>query len=137
MRLRADEPRGSHRALDPFIRSEKSRCERILRLMLRRTRSVAWPSRPCVKGMGGTPMLRWALMLLIGAGCASDAKYDRRVERGLSAYFSGNYQDAAKQFRPLAEKTDENFVLNNLRLGSAELVGYDLEEAEQSFLRAY
>lgn len=38
---------------------------------------------------------------------------------------------------PLANRPDENYVLNNLRLGSAALAAYDLDEAEAAFLRAY
>lgn len=38
---------------------------------------------------------------------------------------------------PLASKTDENFVLNNCRLGSAALADYDLRDAQDAFLRAY
>src|SRR6516164_7749931 len=41
------------------------------------------------------------------------------------------------KLEPLAEKTDENFVLNNCRLGSAALAEYDLPTAEAAFLRAY
>ena len=37
----------------------------------------------------------------------------------------------------MSGKTDENFVLNNLRLGSAALAAYDLDTAESAFLRAY
>lgn len=82
-------------------------------------------------------MLRWLLLLLLIAGCASNTKTDERISNGLAAYFAGDYDHAVQQFAPLAEKTDENFVLNNLRLGSAQLVAYDLDEAERSFLRAY
>ena len=44
---------------------------------------------------------------------------------------------ALQRLGPLSGKTDENFVLNNLRLGSAALAAYDLDTAESAFLRAY
>lgn len=73
-------------------------------------------------------------LLLTGCGPSAD---QIRASRGLSDYFSGDYLKAIEAFRPLAEKTNEDFVLNNLRLGSAALAAYDLVEAEAAFLRAY
>jgi tetratricopeptide (TPR) repeat protein len=85
--------------------------------------------------------LTWLALLLllvamVGGGCAS-TKQERRALRAVDDYFAGNYAAARERLRPLAEKTDENFVLNNVRLGSAALVDYDLNEAEDAFLRAY
>lgn len=59
------------------------------------------------------------------------------AQAAVSDYFVGNFQGAVERLRPLADETDGNFVLNNVRLGSAALVEYDLEEAERAFLRAY
>ena len=59
------------------------------------------------------------------------------AEAAVSDYFVGDFRGAAERLRPLADRTDENFVLNNVRLGSASLVDYDLDEAERAFLRAY
>jgi hypothetical protein len=70
------------------------------------------------------------------AGCAPN-KQQQRAERAVESYFNGDYSGAREQLRPLAEDTNENFVLNNVRLGSASLVDYDLDEAENAFLRAY
>lgn len=49
----------------------------------------------------------------------------------------GAYESARELLRPLAQKPDENFALNNVRLGSAALIEYKLDEAEAAFLRAY
>lgn len=54
-----------------------------------------------------------------------------------NSYSRGDYAGAQKMLEPLAAKTDENFVLNNVRLGSAALAEYDLERAESAFLTAY
>jgi tetratricopeptide (TPR) repeat protein len=75
----------------------------------------------------------WLLLL---PGCAA-SKEQRRASRAVEDYFIGNYTAAREQLRPLAEKTNEDFVLNNVRLGSAALAEYDLDEAEDAFLRAY
>jgi tetratricopeptide (TPR) repeat protein len=53
------------------------------------------------------------------------------------AYDSGNYAYAREQLRPLAQKKDNDFVLNNCRLGSVCLADYHLDEAETAFLNAY
>jgi tetratricopeptide (TPR) repeat protein len=52
-------------------------------------------------------------------------------------YYSGDYPAAQQKLTPLAEKTDEDFVINNLRLGSVLLPAYELDEAEAAFLRAW
>ena len=49
----------------------------------------------------------------------------------------GNYASAIQKLKPLAANPDENFVLNNARLGSSALAEYDFDEAEAAFLRAY
>lgn len=73
--------------------------------------------------------------LLLG-GCAV-SKQQREADAALGDYFAGNYQSAVDRLEPLAKETNENFVLNNVRLGSAALVNYDLDQAEAAFLRAY
>ncbi|MGH7179257.1 MAG: hypothetical protein ACREJC_17905 [Tepidisphaeraceae bacterium] len=55
----------------------------------------------------------------------------------MRSYYAGDYDDAARRLAPLADKTNENFVLNNLRLGSTELMRSDLTSAENAFVRAY
>ena len=49
----------------------------------------------------------------------------------------GDYANARTLLRPLADKTDENFVLNNCRLGSTDLADYHVNDAQKDFLRAY
>jgi tetratricopeptide (TPR) repeat protein len=75
------------------------------------------------------------LMALLVCGCASEKHPE--AQRAVSEYFVGDYRRARDVLRPLAAKTDEDYVLNNVRLGSASLVDYDLGEAEAAFYRAY
>lgn len=83
--------------------------------------------------------MRRTLLILISvallSGCISKA--EQEANRAVEEYFIGAPEAAARRLRPLAEKTDENFVLNNLRLGSAAMLDYDFDEAETAFLRAY
>jgi len=81
------------------------------------------------------PIICCLLVLLIG-GCATTQE-EKKAERAVGDYEAGDYALAAKKLQPLAEKTDENFALNNLRLGSADLARYDLQGAEDAFLKAY
>jgi tetratricopeptide (TPR) repeat protein len=76
-----------------------------------------------------------ALLVCMG-GCAANHAQEN-AERAVSDYFAGNYVRAQDRLRDPAKKPDENFVLNNVRLGSAALVDYDLDTAEDAFLRAY
>lgn len=81
-----------------------------------------------------------SLLLLIPlsllSGCATPAPV-RQADHAVADYFVGDYPDAERLLEPLATKTDENFVLNNCRLGSTALVQYDLRTSEDAFLRAY
>ena len=77
-----------------------------------------------------------AFLLLAPTGCGPN-KAQIQAERAVSDYFVGDYPRAVHRLAPLSAKTDENFVLNNLRLGSAALADYDLDTAEGAFLRAY
>jgi hypothetical protein len=81
-------------------------------------------------------LLPFAFCLLLTAGCAA-TKEERQAKRAVDDYLYGNYDRAAAKLKPLADKTDENFVLNNARLGSTTLAGYDLDQAESAFLNAY
>src|SRR5258706_222413 len=69
-------------------------------------------------------------------GCGP-SQAEIRAFHGIQAYYAGDFRGAVERFRPLADKTDQNFVLNNCRLGSAALADYDLDSAESAFLRAY
>src|SRR5947207_4799156 len=81
-------------------------------------------------------LLPTALCLLSSTGCGP-TKAQRQADRAVSLFFTGNTREAAELLRPLAQTTNEDFVLNNCRLGSAALVSYHLDEAEAAFLRAY
>ncbi len=74
--------------------------------------------------------------IFVLAGCEAPGK-TVEIEHALNDYFIGDYQGSAALLRPAANKTDENFVLNNVRLGSAYLAELDLDSAEGAFLRAY
>ncbi|HZL34605.1 MAG TPA: hypothetical protein VFC78_04790 [Tepidisphaeraceae bacterium] len=73
--------------------------------------------------------------LLIFTGCVSPEV--KQAEMAVGDYFAADYSQAERLLKPLAKKTDENFVLNNARLGSAALVNYDLDTAQSAFLNAY
>src|SRR5947209_1242812 len=82
---------------------------------------------------------RVAMILALGAlltGCGP-TKEEVHAKSGVTAYFASDFSEAERRLMPVAEKTDENFVLNNCRLGSAALANYDLDEAEAAFLKAY
>jgi tetratricopeptide (TPR) repeat protein len=74
-------------------------------------------------------------MLLSSIGCVSQDVLN--AQQGVEAYLSGNYPQAKTLLKPLAKKTDENFVLNNNRLGSTGLALYDLQTAQGAFLNSY
>ncbi len=76
-----------------------------------------------------------SLLALLTVGCVSQS--EKKATRAVDDYFAGDFDRSAKQLEPLAKKTDSDFVLNNLRLGSAELGRYDLDAAESAFLNAY
>jgi len=77
-----------------------------------------------------------ASLLLVGllTGCAS--RSESLGKNGVRAYFDGDLSSARDVLLPLANKTDESYVLNNLRLGSTALLALDLPRAEGAFYRA-
>ncbi|MFI5380609.1 MAG: hypothetical protein ACHRHE_15030 [Tepidisphaerales bacterium] len=77
-----------------------------------------------------------ALLCLLQTGCESTGRTPE-TDRALMDFYVGNYTTARNILAPLAEKTDEDYVLNNLRLGSVALADYDNDLAEKAFLRAY
>ena len=93
-----------------------------------------------MKRTGSIPLAVVAIVLIAGGlfctGCATE-KHFRESQRGVEAYMMGDYATAERRLRPLAELKDEDFVLNNDRLASAALAAYDLDTAENAFLRAY
>jgi tetratricopeptide (TPR) repeat protein len=75
------------------------------------------------------------LPLLLASGCVTPQ--ERQAQSAVNDYFAGDYPRSAELLRPLSENTDQNFVLNNLRLGSVELMQHRYDDAENAFLRAY
>jgi tetratricopeptide (TPR) repeat protein len=84
------------------------------------------------RGVGHLGFAMLALALV--SGCAAS---DHEGRRAVLQYIQGDYHAATNTLRPLAKVTNENFVLNNVRLGSAALARHDLDEAETAFLAAY
>jgi tetratricopeptide (TPR) repeat protein len=77
-----------------------------------------------------------AAYCLLLAGCGP-THAERQAHYAVQDYFIGDYARATAKLKPLAEKSDENFVLNNARLGSAALADSDRDTAENAFLAAY
>jgi tetratricopeptide (TPR) repeat protein len=77
-----------------------------------------------------------ASLVLLFTGCAQD-KARQQAQHAVEYYFAGDYEQSMNLLRLLAQQTNEDFVLNNCRLGSAALTSYHLDEAEAAFLRAY
>lgn len=101
-------------------------------------------SKSCMNGMmhESRPSPRLLKLVALAAaaalltGCQA-SKEVKRADRGVQAYFNGDFPRAIHELDPLSHKTDENYVLNNLRLGSAALTAYELDEAEAAYLRAW
>ncbi len=84
------------------------------------------------------PLFRYSVFGLLtsaAGGCANQAQLD--AQQAVAAYEAADYADARRLLQPLAKDTNENFVLNNCRLGSTTLAMYDLNGSQQSFLQAY
>ncbi len=90
-------------------------------------RVVSRASRPC--------LIVFALIGAIAPGCQS--QQEKIADKAVADYFIGDYAKSARELEPLAKETNENFVLNNLRLGSAALARHDYDNAEAAFLNAY
>ena len=73
---------------------------------------------------------------LVLSGCQTP-KEEKQASAAVRDYFNGDFTRAADRLDALARNTDENYVLNNLRLGSVHLTRYQLDEAEAAFLRAW
>jgi tetratricopeptide (TPR) repeat protein len=76
------------------------------------------------------------LLMFLVIGCAEDQRH-RDADRAVEDYRAGDFRAAQRKLAKLSQETNEDFVLNNCRLGSTALVDYDLDEAEAAFLRAY
>lgn len=75
------------------------------------------------------------LLLALIPGCMNAAQ--QQAQQGVAAYLVGDYPRAVQLIKPASSQKDENFVLNNDRLGSAALAAYDSDTAEAAFLRSY
>ncbi len=73
-------------------------------------------------------------LLIFGCG---PSKAEQAAQRAVDRYFQGDFAGAREILRPLAQTADENFALNNARLGAAALIDYQLDEAEAAFYKAY
>jgi tetratricopeptide (TPR) repeat protein len=74
--------------------------------------------------------------VVVSTGCAEDQPH-KSARHALQDYMAGDYSAATEKLAPLSQKTNEDFVLNNCRLGSVTLANYDFNESEAAFLRAY
>jgi len=89
-----------------------------------------------------SPSLRvWVFLfsafLAISSIACTPTGRNPEINRAIDDYFAGQYDPAARALQPYAVKTDENYVLNNARLGSVLLADYDLDGAESAFYKAY
>src|SRR6185295_18549277 len=75
-----------------------------------------------------------ALMAACAGGCQSTPRNERNA---IMDYRTGNFAAAAEKLKDPAAKPDENYVLNNYRLGSSALAAGDLVTAEDAFFKAY
>jgi tetratricopeptide (TPR) repeat protein len=75
--------------------------------------------------------------MLASVGCDAAQKREITIVRAVQDYFDGDYGAAANKLSPLAQQPNEDFVVNNLRLGSVLLPPYELDDAEAAFLRAW
>ncbi len=97
---------------------------------------ISWhgfATRICISYLRLSTLI-WGLLIL--AGCQQSKSF-KQGESAVRYYFDGDFPRAIRKLEPLSQKTDENYVLNNLRLGSAALTAYELDEAEAAFLRAW
>ena len=94
---------------------------------LYRTSSFAFLGRFCA----------YLAALLVFTGCANPTGRTPTISRAIDDYHFGRYDAARSALQPLAAKTNNDYVLNNVRLGSVALAEYDLAEAESAFYRAY
>jgi hypothetical protein len=76
-----------------------------------------------------------ALLAAAAGGCVTQAQID--AQQAVADYRAADYLDARRLLQPLAKDTNENFVLNNCRLGSTDLAMYDLNGGQAALLQAY
>lgn len=93
------------------------------------------PSRIFASSRLRAPLLVLVLIAL-ATGCGP-TKREQQGYHAVKAYMAGDFDRAANKLAKLADDKNEDFVLNNCRLGSAELAAYRIDAAEAAFLRAY
>jgi len=97
------------------------------------------PSNNSLTSRNNWPSVAWlvvgTLLLCAATGCQNPVEEQAHV--AVRHYYAGNYLAARALLDPLARQTDGDFVLNNERLGSADLAAQQLDEAQTAFLRAY
>ena len=81
--------------------------------------------------LGGASLALWSA----SAGCVPQAVVD--ANNAVAAYHVGEYQQARRLLQPLAKDPNENFALNNCRLGSTDLAMYDVAGSQAALLQAY
>lgn len=90
--------------------------------------------------MNGVQRVLWvgpaASLAMVAAGCGPTAA-QRAYQEARVAFFAADYAAAAEQLEPFADRTDENFALQNARLGLIYLNAGELAAAEAALLRAY
>jgi hypothetical protein len=75
------------------------------------------------------------LPAMLFGGCVSQEQFDS--QQAVAFYDEGAYPQAKALLTPLGKKTNEDFVLNNVRLGSTDLAMYDIPGSQSAFLNAY
>ena len=58
------------------------------------------------------------LMLVVAGGCANPTGRTPQISRALDDYAFGRYESARAVLQPLAAKTNNDYVLNNVLLGA-------------------
>jgi tetratricopeptide (TPR) repeat protein len=77
----------------------------------------------------------FGILISAAAGCVNQAEVDAR--NAVADYQAADYADARRLLQPLAKDPNENFALNNCRLGSTDLAMYDLAGGQAALLQAY
>ncbi len=83
------------------------------------------------------PIALMLTALLVAAGGCTPMRNAQEIAEARALYQAGRYDLAQDILRPLARETNEDFVLNNLRLGSTYIADHKDARAEAAFLRAY
>lgn len=74
------------------------------------------------------------IMLMVGCG---PSRQQIEAEEAVRLYYRGDFDRAIEKLTPLAEETNEDFVLNNMRLGATALAAGELDTAERAYYAAY